>query len=153
MILSKACNYGLRAVLYIAIERDNIFLSIKEISEKLDISFHFLTKILQQLTRKQILISSKGPKGGIALARPADEITLADIVIAIDGPDIFTRCLLGLDNCGSAEPCPLHEHWVVIRKQISDLFAQTTLKQLSSQITENQVRLANVMMPIVALPH
>lgn len=153
MILSKACNYGLRAVIYIAIERDKTFVSIKEISEKLDISFHFLTKILQQLTKKNILMSLKGPRGGVALAHPPEDITMADIVIAIDGPDLFTKCLLGLKDCGTAEPCPLHAQWAVIRTQMSNLFTHMTLKKLADQLQQNQLRLADIVTPLIELKH
>ncbi|HCT51303.1 MAG TPA: transcriptional regulator, partial [Balneola sp.] len=65
MLLSKSCVYGLRASIYLASKSDEEFNSIKEMSDKLEISFHFLTKILQQLTAESLMVSYKGPKGGI----------------------------------------------------------------------------------------
>ena len=84
MILSKTCDYAMRAAFYIADQQDRNFVPIREVSEKLEISFHFLTKILQILTQKKIMTSFKGPNGGVTLARPADSILLTEIVKAID---------------------------------------------------------------------
>src|SRR5690625_7578709 len=86
----------MRATLHLATLKSDGYVSIRAISEELDISFHFLTKIFQKLTQAGILASFRGPNGGVALARPATRITLLDIVIAIDGPELFTECVLGL---------------------------------------------------------
>ena len=85
MMFSKACVYGLRAALYVATLDKQAFVPIKTISDHLDISFHFLTKILQTLTQHHIMLSYRGPNGGIALARPAEQINAIQIVEAIDG--------------------------------------------------------------------
>ena len=110
-MLSKSCVYGLRAVIYMASIKKDSFVSIRQISEKLDISFYFLTKILQTLTQKNILVSFKGPNGGIRLAKPADQVTLMEIVLALDSAKVFEQCILGLPGCGILNPCPLHEDW------------------------------------------
>jgi Rrf2 family protein len=145
MILSNTCDYGLRAVCYIASEENRRHVSIREISEKLNISFHFLTKILQILTQHQLLNSFRGPNGGVALARSPDTITLMEIIQAIDGPDLFEKCILGLDNCGNDHPCPLHRQWVGIRENISDLFGRTTLKDVADMVRTNGYRLTNIL--------
>ncbi|NIV03877.1 MAG: Rrf2 family transcriptional regulator, partial [Calditrichae bacterium] len=95
-MFSQACNYGIRAALYVASLEEQKFVPIRDIAEKLDISFHFLTKILQKLTLKNIMVSYRGPNGGISLAKPAEQITLLNVIEAIDGPDLFTECILGL---------------------------------------------------------
>ncbi len=145
MTFSKACNYGVRAALYVATRNQQEFVSIKEISEKLNISFHFLTKILQTLTQSGIMTSFRGPKGGVALAKPAIEISLLDVVQAIDGESLFTECVLGLNNCGDDEPCPLHNQWTGIRQNIHDLLETTSLDQVALDITHNGFRLTNLM--------
>jgi len=134
MIISKACEYAIRATLYISSESERPYVPIREIAGKLDISFHFLTKILQILTQNQLLQSYKGPHGGVALARPAAEITAMQIVQAIDGPDLFNNCLLGLAECHDDHPCPLHPSWAGIRAQIQTLFEGTKLDQMAEQI-------------------
>lgn len=144
MILSKTCDYAMRATFYIATQRDRKFVPIREVSEKLDISFHFLTKILQNLTQKNILLSYKGPNGGIALAAPAESISLADISKAIDGPKIYEGCILGLNHCGDENPCPLHQEWKVIREKIQDLFDHTTLADIAEKVTSHEFRIINL---------
>ncbi len=83
MLLSKTCSYGIRAAIYIAVQKDQQYVPIKEISETLKISFHFLTKILQILTKKGIIESIKGPGGGVGLRIDPSEISILDIIYAI----------------------------------------------------------------------
>ncbi len=145
MILSRACNYGILASLYIAKEERTKtgYTSIRHLSEELNISFHFLTKILQTLTAEGILHSHKGPKGGVMLARNADEITILDLVYAIDGEDIFTECVLGLPGCGNEEPCPMHFQWAEVRENLKDMFEHKTLAETAGEVEEMKLRLSN----------
>ena len=141
MLLSKSCVYGLRASIYLASKSEGEFISIKEMSANLEISFHFLTKILQQLTAEALMKSYKGPNGGIRLTKKGREATLLDMVIAIDGPELFTECALGLPGCGSEKPCPLHESWVDTRASIQGMLERTTLDQIAKEGKENKFRL------------
>lgn len=129
-MLSKSCEYGLRAMLYLASHDHTGYVSIGTISEDLDISFPFLTKILQKLNDAGLLTSQRGPKGGVALTTSADEVTLYDIVVAIDGDELFEECVLGLPGCGEARPCPLHDHWAEERDRVEQLFRNTSLAKL-----------------------
>lgn len=117
-------------MLYLASLDPNGYVSIGSISEELDISFPFLTKIFQKLNEADLLTSQRGPKGGVALNKPASEISLYDIVVAIDGDDLFNECVLGLPGCGEAKPCPVHEHWTEERNRIENIFQQSTLAEL-----------------------
>ncbi len=143
-LLSKRCEYGLRAALYLVrrTEGDG-YVSIREISDELDVSFHFLTKILQQFTESGLLLSSRGPSGGVALARPAKRITLLDLVDCLEGPDLFQTCVLGLSGCGDRKPCPLHEKWVAQRKALRAFFSGTTLDALGQHTLAGGLRLAD----------
>ncbi|MGF1669755.1 MAG: RrF2 family transcriptional regulator, partial [Balneolaceae bacterium] len=130
MLLSKSCVYGLRASLYLASLKSTDYTPIRKMSDDLEISFHFLTKILQQLTSEGILQSFKGPNGGVRLTRSGDEISLLDIVRTIDGDNLFTECALGLPGCGVMKPCPLHDKWADTRDNIRDMLDSTTLNEL-----------------------
>lgn len=142
-LISKSCEYGLRAALYVASQKNAEYVSIREISDKLDISFHFLTKILQKLTRGGILHSYRGPSGGVSLAKPAKSISLLTIVRAIEERDIFSSCVLGLAGCGEKSPCPLHQHWAAERSRIEKIFKQATLDKLAAQIARGELRLVD----------
>lgn len=141
MLLSKSCVYGLRASLLLASYQNGGYTSIKDLSNKLDISFHFLTKILQQLTAADLLESMKGPKGGVRLSRDSSDISLREIVIAIDGPAIFTECVLGLPGCGSEKPCPMHMMWAETRDDIEQMLQTTSLEVMSKDGMEHDLRI------------
>ncbi|MFU8860451.1 MAG: RrF2 family transcriptional regulator [Cyclonatronaceae bacterium] len=143
MVLSKACTYGVLASLFVAKQSENSsYVSIREMSDELNISFHFLTKILQKLTAEGILKSHKGPRGGVLLARPANMITVLDVVVAIDGEKVFNECVLGLPGCGSQHPCPLHNYWVTVREDLREMFSAKTLAATSDDIRELGLRLS-----------
>lgn len=131
----------MRASLYLSSKKDQEFHSLKEISDELGISFHFLTKILQQLTAEGYVESYKGPNGGVRLSTKGKEATLYDLVVAIDGPGLFTQCALGLPGCGLQEPCPLHDSWVGARGRIEEMLKRMTLNEIAEEGKEKHFRL------------
>lgn len=141
MLLSRGCEYGIRAVLYLAsLDREG-YVSIREISEKLDISFPFLTKIFQQLNEAGLLKSLRGPSGGVALTKSPDDISLYEVVVAVDGQGLFEECVLGLPGCGDQKPCPIHNRWATERSRLEKMFKQTALSDTADEIKELNVRL------------
>ncbi len=144
MLLSKSAEYGIRASLYLATLKRDGFVSIRDISDELNISFHFLTKIFQKLTQAGLMNSFRGPNGGIMLAHPAEKITLLDLVTAIDGPELFTECVLGLPACGNQHPCPLHEGWAKERQRLRTMFEKMNLAEMAERIDEFDFRLKDL---------
>lgn len=140
-MLSSSCEYGLRASLYLASLGREDYVSIGHISEELNISFHFLTKTFQKLTEAGLMESQRGPSGGVRLAQPAQDVTLKDIIVAIDGDELFTECVLGLPECGNARPCPFHDRWAAERKRLEAMFMTTTLEEMAEQIEAFDYRL------------
>lgn len=131
-MLSASCKYGIRAAAYLAHEAGTgTYVPIHKIAKDLGISFHFLTKILQTLTQDNILISHRGPSGGVILARPAKAITVLDIMQSIDGPELFSTCILGLPRCNDKQPCALHTRWGKERERLAGMFGRLTLAQLT----------------------
>lgn len=141
MLLSKGCEYGLRAALYLASLDEDGYVSIRTISDELDISFPFLTKIFQQMNEAGLLKSHRGPSGGVAFTKPTDQITLYDIVVAVDGEELFRECVLGLPGCGNDKPCPVHERWAEERDRLQQMFERNTLADMARQINDFDVRL------------
>ena len=108
-MLSNACKYAIRAILYLAIETDEEKkIGVKKISEELETPQPFLAKLLQQLTKAKLVSSTKGPNGGFYLTKKDKENAVWDIVINIDGTAKFDDCFLGLSTCSDANPCPIH---------------------------------------------
>jgi Rrf2 family iron-sulfur cluster assembly transcriptional regulator len=139
-MLSKTCTYAIQGAIYIALQPPGRYTPIGTIAEALNIPFQFLKKILKTLTQAGILASYRSPKGGVTLARAAENITLFDIVNAIDGSDIFTQCILKLPGCGHTKPCPLHDSWSVERMRLRTVFEQTSLGGVAEQIRRNERR-------------
>ena|SRR5690554_5955338 len=135
-MFSKACEYGIRAVLFIAKEslshkRPNI----AEISKAVDSPEPFTAKICQQLARSGIILSKKGPNGGFYLEKDSP-LKLIDIVSAIDGESIFNGCCLGLAQCSSDHPCPVHDQFEGIRGGLKSMCENTSVIQLAMDLNE-----------------
>ena len=143
MLLSKSCVYGLRASLFLASNQDGDYVSIREMSDKLNISFHFLTKILQQLSAAGLMESYKGPNGGVRLSKSGSKVNLFEIVAAIDGVELFTECALGLPGCGTAKPCPLHDKWAEARDGIRIMLEKTDLVELAKKGKKLNLRITD----------
>ena len=126
MLFSKTCEYGLQAMIYLAVENKKIGLSI--ISEQQGLPSHYLSKILQSLVKAKILESAKGPTGGFWLAKPTNQIRLAHIVDAIDGMEVVDQCGLGLKKCDADKPCAIHNQFKPHREAIIEILYSQTLE-------------------------
>ncbi len=139
MIYSAGCEYAIRAVMKLAgMVPPGQFMLLRDLVESEGMPSHFVGKVLQTLARAEVLVSAKGRGGGFALARPPTEISLRQIVEAIDGPVRIGRCVLGFAQCDDAQPCPQHDEWVEIRRHIYDLLDNTTVADLLKALARKQ---------------
>ncbi|HET6273193.1 MAG TPA: Rrf2 family transcriptional regulator [Bacteroidota bacterium] len=140
LIFSRQCEYALQAVLYLALKPVDQMTSIKELTDKLDIPYHFLAKILQDLSRKGLLASLKGPTGGFGLGIPAKNITLFHIVEAIDGVEFTKSCLLGFPECSGRNPCAVHDKWAVLRDGVYDMLVSKNIAEMAKDMRKSEYR-------------
>ena len=134
-IFSKTCEYALRAVFYIAHKTaGGGRVSIKEVAEGINSPEHFLAKILQDLSRRGIVQSAKGPNGGFYFNQVALKRPLSDVVEAVDGNGIFIGCGLGLQYCSDINPCPLHNEFKDIRNRIQEMLYITTIEEFNENL-------------------
>lgn len=141
-IFSKTCEYGIRAVFYIAQRsHEGHKCGIKEIAEHINSPEAFLAKILQKLSKAGLILSAKGPNGGFYFDDRGLKQPLAAIVNAIDGNDIFIGCAMGLHQCSEDNPCPLHSEFKKVRTQITDMMHKTTIGKFNAQLLNGQLRL------------
>jgi Rrf2 family transcriptional regulator, iron-sulfur cluster assembly transcription factor len=133
---SKKCEYGLQAVLYLAATDEDYICSSEEISNKLLIPREFTSKILQSLTESKIIESRKGKAGGFKLAKKANELKLIDVVIAIDGDEIFNNCVMGFTNCTKDKKCMLHDEWQGILNNAMDMLSRDTLDSFKNKMID-----------------
>lgn len=134
LIFSRQCEYALQAVTYLALKPEGEMTSIKELAKKLGIPYHFLGKILQDLSYKGLLASQKGPTGGFRLAMPAKDITLFHIVEAIDGVGFTKNCVLGFPECSGQNPCAVHEKWAGLRDGIYSMLVSKNIAQVAREM-------------------
>ncbi len=128
--LSRHCDYALQALLVLATRKDEGWTNLLEITRQLDVPEPFLAKILQDLSRKGLLISHKGPQGGFKLARAAESISLFDVISVVDGTGILKNCFMGFPDCSSDNPCPIHESWRHISYQVEMMLRNNSIADL-----------------------
>ncbi|HOZ77375.1 MAG TPA: Rrf2 family transcriptional regulator [Ferruginibacter sp.] len=127
-MLSKTCEYAIRAMLFVAQKsKSGTKVGVKQIAKAIDSPEPFIAKILQDLGKKGLVLSAKGPTGGFYLDKSGLEKSLADVVNAIDGDRLFTDCGLGLKSCSAKMPCPVHHEFVKIRKDIKGMLQKAKL--------------------------
>lgn len=129
-MFSQTSEYAIRALSILARYRRDQFVLVGTLATSADLPHHYLSKILQNLVRMQILESRKGSRGGFRLARDPDEITLYEIVNAIENLSHTRRCLLGQTECSDERACPLHEFWVKQTTNYMNTLQQTSLGDL-----------------------
>jgi Rrf2 family protein len=117
MIITRATEYAIRAVLYMASQPQGEIIFKKDICRAQEITPAFLTKILQPLIKAGIVGSQRGVGGGFYLAKPASEINLFDIIKTQEGPLYLNQCLIKEGNCGREFFCPVHGAWKEIRSE------------------------------------
>lgn len=140
LIFSRQCEYALQALLYLALKPNGQMTSIKELTKRLDIPYHFLAKILQDLAHRGLLISLKGPTGGFALAMPAQDITLFHVVEAVDGIGFTNTCVLGFKECSGKNPCAVHGTWGGIRENVYEMLVSKSIGQMAREMKKPEYK-------------
>lgn len=135
-MFSKACEYGIRATLHIAVQSEmGTRVSLKDIAKAIDSPEAFTAKILQLLAKNGIVTSVKGPAGGFEITtKDAHRIKLSHIVAAIDGDSIYKGCGLGLKTCNENKPCPVHDKFKLIREELRNMLESTSISELSETV-------------------
>jgi Rrf2 family protein len=132
-MFKKETEYALRALVYIC--EQNLLNNrpgIIEIAEEIDAPAAFTGKILQRLVKTGILSSQRGKGGGFFFDKTQGRVLLKHIVLLTEGGKIFTACGFGLGNCSDDNPCPIHDRFVVVRNELENLFAGSTISDLIS---------------------
>lgn len=142
-MFSKSCEYGIKAVIYITQQSiKNNRVKLNDIAEAIDSPAAFTAKTLQLLSKAQIIRSVMGQLGGyeIDLDR-CDSLTLYDIVHLIDGEKLFSGCGLGLVDCNAKEPCPIHDQFSILRKDLKIALQKTSLKEFAVHLNSGSIHL------------
>lgn len=143
-MFSASCHYGMQAMLYIACHSVNgSNVDLNKIAENQQIPKHFLSKILQLLVKSKLLISMKGPTGGYRLSKDPENISLINVVEAIDGLRAFEECGVFNRPCDAHDPCPVHDKFRAFMNNILDLYQGKKLQNFHIDDCECTKNLSN----------
>ncbi len=133
MQVTREGDYGIRSVLYLARQPFKKVSFVNEISEEYKIPRSFLAKILQKLVKAKIVRSYRGVKGGFSLARQARDITVLDVIEAIEGKLSINLCLADKKKCGFSKHCPTHFLWINVQAKLAESLKKTSFEDLAKQ--------------------
>ena len=136
MKLSRESRYAIVGLSVLAGKPAGTVVGVAPLAEAAALPAPFLAKIFHKLTHHGILTSFRGRQRGYALARPAGDITISEVLEAVDGHDLFRRCIFVSETCDEHNPCPLHDTWAPIMASTIDAMAQTTLADLAIEVAE-----------------
>ncbi|MGM5629444.1 Rrf2 family transcriptional regulator [Apibacter raozihei] len=140
-MFSKTSEYAIKIMIYLSAYSDkNNLRQVKEISDSLESPEAFTAKILQQLAKVGLLYSMKGKNGGFTVGREVNKIKIYDIVIAIDGEKSVSACILGLNECSTENPCPLHHKYYKIKALIKENILEANLDDLKNKLKYLKLR-------------
>ncbi|QVY66456.1 Rrf2 family transcriptional regulator [Polaribacter sp. Q13] len=138
-MLSNSSKYAIRAVLYLTEKASkDLKIGSKKIAEDLIMPAPFLAKTLQELTKKNIISSVKGPHGGFYLSETDEKNSLFDIIECIDGADKFNDCYLGQLECSDTNPCVVHHLYVPFKNKLISKLKKKTILEMSIEYAENK---------------
>jgi Rrf2 family protein len=129
--ISKKGDYAIRGMVYLAGQPPGRVALASEIARAMDVPPQFLAKILQQFGKLGLVRSFRGSGGGFQLARPPGEITLLEIVEAVEGPIMPNRCVISGGACNRETGCTVHPVWKKVQKSVVDILRGVTLKELA----------------------
>lgn len=136
-MFSKACEYAIKATIYIAQQsNEDRRVNVKEVSKQVDAPEAFTAKILQQLCRENILTSNRGKMGGFVFEiEMQKKVKIYDVIKIMDGDALFTNCGLGLHKCSSENPCPVHDDFKEVRNALLAMVQKYSFYDLAMKTT------------------
>jgi Rrf2 family protein len=130
-MLSQAVGYAATALGLVAAAGGKPVL-VKEIADAADIPGAYLAKVINVLSHKGLVLTQRGIGGGVCLSRPAQELTLYDLCVALDDPCVDARCMLGTAPCSDDRSCPAHKFWTAHRAKHIEFLKQTTIADIAA---------------------
>lgn len=139
MMLSRESQYGLEGLVVLARQPRGRVIQLRAIADVGRLPRGFLSRIFQKLRRYNVVTSHRGVVRGYALARPAGDICLREIFEAIEGPNLFDRCIFSRP-CDTENACHLHAGWAAMRAGLWHMMEETTLEQMASAARAGRVQ-------------
>ena len=143
-MFSKSCEYAIKAMIFVAQKsKDEDRVGVKEIAKGIDAPEHFIAKILQDLGKKKLIHSVKGPNGGFYMDSLNLKSSISDIVKAIDGDSLYKDCVIGLKACSEKNPCPVHFEYKEIKRNLISMLEENTIADFNEKLDTGKFFLKN----------
>ena len=133
--ISQGTQYAISAIIAISKHPSDI-ISAAELAKSLNSPDAYLSQILAKLKTPGILKSQRGLRGGVYLTKELKDISIYEVVAAIDGEVFFNSCFMGIEGCGHIEPCPFHSFWAIERDKIKKWLQETTFENVDELMTQ-----------------
>lgn len=134
MKLSRESRHAIVGLAVLAGKPTGTVVELAQVAEEAALPAAFLAKIFHKLTHHGILTSFRGRQRGYALARCPRDISIREILEAIDGQDLFERCIFLTETCDARNPCPLHDTWSRLRVPIIESMSTTSLADVAGEV-------------------
>jgi len=135
--VTRATDYAIRAMIHLACLPEDAQALRDDVARSQGIPSSFMAKILRNLVQARLLVSSRGVNGGFALAGPASDITLLQIVEAVEGPIAIVTCVEGGSGCVRTRECPAAPVWATVQESVRSILGSTSVEDLVSAPRRN----------------
>ena len=134
-MISNSSKYAIKAILYLsAHSNENNKMMVKDIAEPINVPKPYIAKLLQLLSKNQVISSTRGPKGGFYLSEENKKNSLMKIIEVIDGRKKFDTCMLSLNNCDNNSHCPLHDIINPIKTKLVNRLNNIIVGELNTEV-------------------
>lgn len=134
-MLSNSSKYAIKAVLYLALNSsENKKVMVKDIAQPINVPQAYVAKLLQELSRQEIISSTRGPNGGFYLSDNNRKQSIMSIIDVIDGKEKFNSCMLSLHECDEEKPCPMHKIIYPLKSKLIQNLKGNTIQDLSEEV-------------------
>ena len=135
-LVSQGAQYSISAIIALSKKEHGKAVSASELARTLDCPAAYLSQLLAKLKKPGILKSQRGLNGGVLLAKPVKDITVYEVIVAIDGDTFFKNCFMGIEGCGHIEPCPFHYFWSSQREKIKKWLMDTNFEDAEKAMSK-----------------
>lgn len=139
--VTKLADYGIVMLAFFAAHQESTY-TARDIAAAANLPLPIASKVLKLLSKAGLLTSQRGTKGGYALARRPEDISIADIIQALEGPIALTQCSVANRNCGLSGGCPIRTNWNLIGQAIHSALERITLSQMTQPLQRSIIELS-----------
>jgi len=134
-MFSKSTEYAIRAIIFLALRANSDkLIGTADIARELDFPAAFLGKVLQNIVKKGLVVSVKGPGGGFYVNDNTCKLSILDIVDVLEGLRFLNKCGLGLHSCDDNNPCPIHDEYQPVKAKIREALSSKTIAIIKQDI-------------------